>query len=85
MAVGAIAGAIRGTSVTPPPTVAAVLTGLVAMAAGDGIALATGTARRDWSKPVTLIRDLVPHLVYGAVTSVALHRMLDPHTSAASR
>ena len=34
---------------------------------------------------MTLLRDLVPHLVYGAVTGNALHRMLDPHTDVAPR
>jgi ribose/xylose/arabinose/galactoside ABC-type transport system permease subunit len=83
--VGAVAGAIRGASATPPPTVAALVTGLAAMVVSQGLALATGTARPDWNKPVTLLRDLLPHLAYGAVTSTALHRMLDPHTSAVSR
>lgn len=83
--VGALAGAIRGTSATPPASLAAILTGLAAMAVNTGIALATGTARKDWNSPVTLMRELVPHLVYGAATSTALHRMLDPHTSTVER
>ncbi|MHA3704621.1 hypothetical protein ACXR2U_20815 [Jatrophihabitans sp. YIM 134969] len=85
VAVGAVAGAIRGTSATPPPSLAAIVTGLAAMAVNTGLALATGTARDDWNKPVTFLRDLVPHLVYGAATSTALHRMLDPHTSSVER
>lgn len=83
--VGAIAGALRGTNATPPPVLAAALTGIVAMVIGDGFAVATKTARPDWKKPVTLLRDLVPHLVYGAVTSVTLHRLLDPQTSKVGR
>ena len=83
--IGALAGFLRGRSATPPPVVAAIVTGLAAMAVGDGVALATGTARSDWRKPVTLLRELVPHLVYGAVTGVALHRMVDPQTSAVGR
>ncbi len=35
LGVGAAAGAIRGTNFTPPPALAAVLTGLVAMGIGD--------------------------------------------------
>ena len=81
VAVGALAGLVRGSAATPPPVLAAVATGLVAMAAGDGVALATGTARPDWRAPVTLLRELVPHLVYGAVTGIALHRMLDPQAT----
>lgn len=83
--IGALAGVVRGRSATPPPVLAAVLTGLAALAVGDGVALATGTARSDWKRPVTLLRELVPHLVYGAVTGVALHRMVDPNTSAVGR
>lgn len=83
--VGALAGFVRGRVATPPAVLAAALTGLAAMAVGDGVALATGTARSDWHKPVTLLRELVPHLVYGAVTGVALHRMLDPHTTDIAR
>lgn len=83
--VGAIAGLVRGTSFTPPPALAAALTGLAAMAIGDGLGVASGTARPDWHKPVTLLRDLVPHLIYGATTSVALHRLLDPQTSKVGR
>ena len=83
--IGAVAGALRARSTTPPKPVAFVVTGLAALAVGDGVALATGTARRDWNNPVTLLRDLVPHLVYGVVTGNALHRMLDPHTADIAR
>lgn len=85
LAVGAVAGAVRGTSTTPPPTLAALVTGLAAMAVSQGVAVATGTARSDWKRPVTFVRDLVPHLVYGVVTSTTLHRLVDPRTSAIGR
>jgi hypothetical protein len=83
--VGAVAGLVRGSNATPPPVVAAVLTGLVAMGAGEGAAVATGSARSDWAAPANLLRDFVPHLAYGAVTGWALHRMVDPRTSVVSR
>lgn len=83
--IGVVAGAVRGTSTTPPAPFAVVVTGLAAMGVNTGVALATGTARRDWHRPVTLLRDLVPHLAYGAATSAALHLMLDPHTSTVER
>lgn len=83
--VGAVAGAIRGANATPHPVVAAIVTGAAAMAVGDGAAVASGGARRDWASPANLARDLVAHLAYGAVTGYALHRMLDPHTPVVSR
>jgi hypothetical protein len=83
--VGALAGLVRGSNATPPPVVAAVATGLVAMSIGEGAAVATGTAKPGWSAPANLVRDFVPHLAYGAVTGWALHRMLDPHTPVVSR
>lgn len=83
--VGAVAGLIRGSNATPPPVTAAIVTGLVAMGIGEGAAVATGAAKSDWASPANLLRDLVPHLAYGAVTAIALHRMLDPRTSIVSR
>lgn len=83
--VGALAGLVRGSNATPPPVLAAVATGLVAMGIGEGAAIATGTAKSGWASPANLLRDLVPHLAYGVVTARALHRMLDPHTSVVSR
>lgn len=85
VAVGAVAGAVRGASTTPPASLAAIITGLAAMAVNTGLAVATGTARNDWAKPATLLRDTIPHLVYGAATTTALHRMLDPHTPVVTR
>ncbi len=85
LGVGAVAGLVRGSNATPPKAVAAIATGLVAMAVGEGAAVATGAARSDWASPANLLRDLVPHLAYGAVTGWALHRMVDPRTSVVSR
>ena len=81
LGVGAVAGLTRGANATPPPLVAAVVTGVAAMLVGDGVAVATGTAESDWASPAKLLRNLVPHLAYGVVTGAALHRMLDPRTS----
>lgn len=83
LGVGAVAGLARGGNATPNPVVAATLTGVAAMAVGDGLALATGA-----SKPrstANLVRDLVAHLAYGAVTAWALHRMVDPRTPTVAR
>ena len=85
LGVGALAGLIRGSNATPPPVVAAVATGLVAMSIGEGAAVATGTAKPGWAAPGNLLRDFIPHLAYGAVTGWALHRILDPRTPVVSR
>jgi hypothetical protein len=37
------------------------------------------TAPRSWTTS-SVINDAVPHLAYGAVTVLALHRMVDSHT-----
>lgn len=85
LGVGAVAGMLRSSNATPNPVVAAIVTGVAAMAVGDGAAVATGGARRDWAAPANLVRDLISHLAFGAVTGYALHRMLDPRTPVASR
>ncbi|GAB2476200.1 hypothetical protein [Jatrophihabitans fulvus] len=83
LGVGAVAGALRGDHATPNPVVAASAVGVAAMAVGNGLAAATGqsSARSGGN----LARDLVAHLAYGAVTSWALHRLLDPRTPAVAR
>ncbi|MBE7189411.1 hypothetical protein [Jatrophihabitans endophyticus] len=83
LGVGAVAGVARGTNATPNPAVAAVVTGLAAMAVGDGAAAAGGQAAT--FTPARLGRDLIAHLAYGGVTAYALHRMLDPHTPSVAR
>jgi hypothetical protein len=60
--------------------VAPVVLGLGAMAVSDGVMTAVGvTDPRTWS-PGSVVQDALPHLVYGAVTVLALHRMIDPST-----
>ena len=81
--VGAAAGLMRGSNATPNPVVAAVVMGVAAMGVGDGVAAAAGQSPSFSANK--LIRDLVAHLSYGAVTGYALHRMLDPHTSKVAR
>lgn len=85
VAVGAVAGAVRGNAKTPPASLAAIVLAVVAMAVNHGVAFAAGTARDDANKPLTLLREFLPHLVYGATTSTTLHRLLDPHTSTVER
>ena len=59
---------------------APVILGLGAMAVSDGVMTAVGvTDPRTWT-PGNVIQDALPHLVYGAVTVLALHRMIDPPT-----
>ncbi len=78
--VGALAGALRASGVKVPIGLAPVVVGLVAMAVSDGVMTALGiTDPRSWTVS-TVANDAVPHLAYGAVTVLALHRMIDPHT-----
>lgn len=81
--VGAIAGALRGSNATPNPVVAALLTGGAAMVAGDGIAAITGAPKA--RSGTNLGRDAIAHLAYGAVTGIALHKMLDPRSTDVAR
>ena len=37
------------------------------------------TDPRTWTA-TSVLNDLLPHLAYGAVTVLTLHRMVDPHT-----
>ncbi len=80
MGVGALGGALRASGMKIPIAAAPVVLGLAAMALSDGVMTALGiTDPRTWSmKSVT--EDAVPHLTYGAVTVLALHRMIDPRT-----
>lgn len=80
LGIGALAGLLRAWRVKVPFPVAVAGVGLGAMAVSDGVMAATGiTDPRTWS-PYSVLQDAVPHLAYGAVTVLALHRMLDPHT-----
>ncbi len=80
MGVGAIGGALRALSVKIPMPLAPVVLGLGAMALSDSVMTAVGiTDPRTWT-PSSVANDAVPHLTYGAVTVLALHRMMDPHT-----
>lgn len=80
LGVAAFAGLLRalGTKLPFPLAVAGV--GLGAMAISDGVMTGVGiTDPRTWT-PSSVAKDAAPHLAYGAVTVLALHRMIDPHT-----
>ena len=80
LGVGAVAGALRGYSIKVPKVVAAAVIGLGAMAISDTTMTALKVSDpRSWT-PATVARDAIPHLAYGAVTTAALHLMLDPRT-----
>lgn len=80
LGVGALAGVLRALRVKVPFPVAVAGVGLGAMAVSDSVMTAVGiTDPRSWSAS-TVVQDAVPHLVYGAVTVLSLHRMIDPHT-----
>lgn len=81
LGVGAVAGALRGSTAKVPFPVAVAGVGLGAMAISDTVmTLLKITDPRSWT-PKTVLSDAVPHLAYGAVTVLGLHRMLDPHTA----
>ncbi len=78
--VGALAGAIRATGRKTPFWLGVTGVGLGAMAVSDSVMAALGISDpRSWT-PASVAQDALPHLVYGAVTVLALHRMIDPRT-----
>jgi len=80
LGVGALGGALRALGVKIPIGVAPVALGLGAMALSDGVMSALKiTDPRSWT-PASVAQDALPHLVYGATTVLALHRMIDPRT-----
>ena len=80
LGVGALGGLLRAFGVKIPIGLAPVVLGLGAMALSDSAMTALGiTDPRSWTAS-TVLNDAVPHLAYGAVTTLALHRMIDPHT-----
>jgi hypothetical protein len=80
LGVGAIAGVLRAAGVKVPIGLAPVAVGLAAMAISDSTMTALKiTDPRSWT-PSSVVNDAVPHLFYGAVTVLALHRMVDSHT-----
>jgi hypothetical protein len=80
LAVGAAAGVLRAFGVKVPIGLAPIAVGLAAMAVSDSVMSALGvTDPRSWTAS-SVTNDAVPHLAYGAVTVLALHRMVDPHT-----
>jgi hypothetical protein len=70
--IGAVAGVVRAVGLRLPAPLAAVLTGMAAMAATDlsmkrlGVSDPKTWSRTDW------LSDALPHLAYGAVTIAAL-------------
>ena len=80
MGVGALGGALRALSVKIPIGLAPFVLGLGTMAISDTVMTALGiTDPRTWTA-ASVAKDAVPHLSYGAITVLALHRMIDPHT-----
>jgi hypothetical protein len=66
--IGAVFGVLRRAGLRPPLPVGAVLVGLAAMASTDASMASLGVSDpRRWSASDWL-SDLLPHLVYGAVT-----------------
>ncbi|MGI8667347.1 MAG: hypothetical protein ACR2N4_15205 [Jatrophihabitans sp.] len=81
LGVGALAGVLRGFSLRTPRPLAAAAIGLGAMAISDTtMAVLKISDPRTWT-PASVVSDAIPHLAYGAVTTAALHLMLDPQTS----
>lgn len=80
LGVGALAGLLRAYRVKVPIGLAPVIVGLGAMAISDGVMTALGISDpRTWTTS-SIVDDALPHLAYGGVTVLALHRMIDPHT-----
>ncbi len=80
LGVGALGGLLRALGVKVPIGVAPFVLGLGAMAISDSVMTAVGiTDPRSWTAS-TIASDVLPHLTYGAVTVLTLHRMIDPHT-----
>ena len=75
-AMGAAVGAVRASGVRLPAVPAALVTGLVAMVGANAPMTAMKvTDPRTWSV-TDWASDVVPHVVYGAVTSATLRRLL---------
>ncbi|MGI5350774.1 hypothetical protein ACQEU8_21730 [Streptomyces sp. CA-250714] len=80
--VGALYGASRALPWRPPLPLAALVTGLAAMAGSDvPSALLKVSDPRTW-RPADWLSDLVPHLAYGAVTA-AVYGMTPPDAASA--
>lgn len=78
--VGALSGILRGFSVKVPKLVAATVIGLGAMGISDTTMTALKVSDpRSWT-PGSVAADAIPHLAYGVVTVLTLHRLLDPQT-----
>jgi hypothetical protein len=76
VAIGALAGVLRGGGVRVPYPVGALLTGGGAMVFAGGPMTVLGvTDPRAWSR-ADWVSDIVPHAVFGAVTSATLRGLL---------
>lgn len=76
LGVGALAGLLRARGVRVPALVAPLAIGLAAMTVSDSTMAALGiNDPRTWT-PSSVAQDALPHLTYGAVTALALRRML---------
>ncbi|HEY0001443.1 MAG TPA: hypothetical protein VGB74_13375 [Actinoplanes sp.] len=73
--IGAAFGVLRRVGVRPPVPLGGLLVGSAAMAATDVSMAALGVSDpRTWSA-ADWLSDLLPHLVYGAVTYAVLHAL----------
>jgi hypothetical protein len=73
--IGAVFGVLRRAGVRPPTPAGAVMVGLAAMASTDvSMARLKVTDPRTWSA-TDWLSDLVPHLIYGAVTYATLEAL----------
>jgi hypothetical protein len=73
--IGTVFGLLRRAGLRPPTPVGAVLVGLAAMASTDlSMASLKVSDPRTWSA-ADWLSDLVPHLVYGAVTYATLEAL----------
>jgi hypothetical protein len=73
--IGTVFGLLRRAGLRPPAPVGAVLIGLAAMASTDlSVAALKVSDPRTWSA-ADWLSDLVPHLVYGAVTYATLEAL----------
>jgi hypothetical protein len=80
LGVGAISGLLRGYTIKVPKAVAAVAIGLGAMGISDATMTALKVSNPKTWTPGSVAADAIPHLAYGAITTLTLHLLLDPRT-----
>ena len=73
--IGAVFGLLRRAGIRLPAPGGAVVVGLAAMAATDGSMAALKVSEPSTWSPAEWLSDLLPHLVYGAVTWAVLEAL----------